>query len=130
MLQMFRRKAGDWVRYRQLPQMIERDFHRQPDERVPHDVVMSEVVATVRDVLSTAQEDGLRFAMFVHGRSTSRLGRETIRSVIRRFMRSPEATPFIRRSDCIQHETVFVAAIRPKRPLSSDCAAGSSALAE
>jgi hypothetical protein len=55
------------------------------------------------------------YIMFVHGRSTSRQGKTTARSVVRKFMRSSEATPYIERRCSIQHETVFVARIKPKR---------------
>jgi hypothetical protein len=34
---------------------------------------------------------------------------------VREFMRSPAATPFIERAKSIQHETVFLAKIRPAK---------------
>src|ERR1035437_9916430 len=51
--------------------------------------------------------------MFLHGWSTSRPGNTTSRSQVRKLMQSKESTPYIVRRDCIQHDTVFVAAIRP-----------------
>jgi hypothetical protein len=51
--------------------------------------------------------------MFIHGWHTSRVGRTTARSVVRGFMRSKGATSLIERKHCIQHQTVFVAKIRP-----------------
>jgi hypothetical protein len=42
----------------------------------------------------------------------SRPGKTTARSVVRGFMRSKEATPFVVKVDCIQHNTVFIAKIR------------------
>jgi hypothetical protein len=37
--------------------------------------------------------------------------------VVRGLMRGPDATPLIIRSKCVQHYSVFLAAIRPKGEL-------------
>jgi hypothetical protein len=66
------------------------------------------------EALRGAHEQGAKYVLFTHGSSTSRLGKTTARSQVRGLMRSKEATPYILRSKCIQHDTVFVAAIRPK----------------
>jgi hypothetical protein len=75
---------------------------------------MCEVEETVLKSLQRAYERGRPYLMFTHGGSTSRPGKTTARSVVRRVMRSKEATPYIQRSECIQHPTVFVAKIRAK----------------
>ena len=54
----------------------------------------------------------INFLLITHGWSTSRRGKITARSAVRSLMRSPVATPYIVRSQSIQHTSVFVAAIR------------------
>jgi hypothetical protein len=76
---------------------------------------MDEVHSEALNALKLAQENGAKYIIFTHAWSTSRLGKTTARSVVRSLMRSPEATPYIVRRDCVQHDTVFVAAIRPAR---------------
>ena len=73
---------------------------------------MWDVEQLIRDSLRKAQENGRPYVMFVHGSSTSRPGQTTARSVVRRFMRSKEATPFMVKAQCVRHPTVFVAKIR------------------
>ena len=63
--------------------------------------------------LKDAYGDGLRYVIFSHGSSTSRRGQTTARSVVRNLMRSKDATPYIVRDQCVQHDSVFAAAIRP-----------------
>ena len=53
-----------------------------------------------------------QYVLLIHGHSTSRPGKTTARSVIRSLMRSSDATPYINRGKSIQHETVFVAALK------------------
>lgn len=117
---MFKREGGDWLRYRQLESCEEEDFHPPechgaPSERMPYWQRMQEVEEDTRAAIEDAQERGLKYVIFTHGWSTSRIGMTTSRSVVRRVMRSKAATPFIIRSECIQHQSVFVAAIRPKK---------------
>jgi hypothetical protein len=106
---------GDWKVYRQslgLAPSDEVDLHfgrRDPNTSYNND--MAEVERIVKDALVRAQQAD---RMFVHGHSTSRPGQTTARSVVRGFMRSPEATPLILRRDCIQHHTVYIAKIRPR----------------
>jgi hypothetical protein len=110
--------GGDWTRFRNLPgKKIEVDFHWSESgrERRPYYERMDEVHSEALNALKLAQENGTKYIIFTHGWSTSRLGKTTARSVVRSLMRSPEATPYIVRRDCVQHETVFVAAIRPAR---------------
>src|SRR5262249_7335127 len=75
---------------------------------------LAEVYHDTLQALEEAYNAGKRFVLFVHGSSTSRRGKETSRSVVRKVMRSKAATPYIIRRECIQHETVFVAAIRQR----------------
>jgi hypothetical protein len=112
----FQKGSGDWKNYRQ-------QFNLQPDDEVDlhfgrrsrwvrYDEVMSDVEDTVVAALRSAQAGDRSYVMFLHGWSTSRNGAMTARSVVRRIMRSKEATPFIERSGCVQHRSVFVAKIR------------------
>jgi hypothetical protein len=77
---------------------------------------MGLVEREVMKALQDAQQQGVRYVLFVHGSSTSRPGKTTARSVVRQLMRSKDATPYIRRKECIQHETAFLASIR-QRPM-------------
>jgi hypothetical protein len=110
---MFKRQSTNWIEFRRLPGLREVDFHWSGDGssdgywenmRRARDVALS--------ALMDAQRDGLSFVLFTHGGSTSRIGKTTSRSQVRSLMRSPDATPFIVRRECIQQSTVFVAAIR------------------
>jgi len=65
--------------------------------------------------LQRAQDEGYDYVLFTHGRSTSRRGKTTSRSQVRKLMRSPDATPYVLRSESIQHPSVFVAAIKPQQ---------------
>ena len=117
---MFQRGIGDWNRQTlglTPEQKVDLRFGRR-DPSIPYESVMAEVEQIVRDRLQRAQHIGLDCLMFIHGSSTSRNGKTTARSVVRKLMRSKEATPLIERRHCIQHETVFIAKIRPKTILS------------
>lgn len=110
----FNYEVGDWVKYRDLPNLIERDFHWMHEDRTG---LYHENMQAVWDValrtLKEAQQHGKCYVLFTHGWSTSRIGKTTARSQVRKLMRSKEATPYIIRRDCIEHSSVFVAAIRP-----------------
>jgi hypothetical protein len=115
---MFKKGTVDWKQYR-ADGFREVDFHRSGTSsgyRVPfaHEEAMAEVERDALDALRSAHAQGVKTVLFRHGCSTSRPGRTTSRSVVRSLMRSKEATPYICRSQCIQHESVFVAAIRSK----------------
>jgi len=112
----WKNEGGDWTRFRALPGVVEVDFHRSCEE---YDCSYDDLMAGLRDEalnrLKRAQKDRARYVLFCHGWSTSkRWKRRTTRSVVRGLMRSPDATPYIVRKECIQHRTVFVAAVRPK----------------
>ena len=109
----FKRESGNWTQYRKLPSVVEVDFHlSEHGPRLPYWEAMGQVHQTALESLKAAQEAGNRYVLFTHGWSTSRLGKTTARSEVRSLMRSPEATPYIIRRECIQHDSVFVAAIK------------------
>jgi len=114
MATVFKRESGSWTQYRKLPSVVEVDFHwsEHGPRELPYWEAMGQVHQTALESLKAAQESGNRYVLFRHGWSTSRLGKTTARSEVRSLMRSPEATPYIIRRECIQHDSVFVAAIK------------------
>jgi hypothetical protein len=119
---MFQKGTGAWTQYRG-PGVREIDFHRaEPKswrERAfqgpfGFEHKMAQVKEDALDALKKAYEDGIKTVLFVHGWSTSRPGRTSSRSFIRALMRSSKSTPYVIRTQCIEHDSVFVAAIRPK----------------
>ncbi len=116
----FKNQSGDWTEYRDLPDLMTVDFHYEDEgydvARLPYWEAMEEVWETALNALKRAYEDGnIQYVLFTHGSSTSRIGKATTRSQVRKLMRSTEATPYIDRRCCIQHYSVFVAAIRKKK---------------
>jgi hypothetical protein len=110
----FKREYKNWVEYRKLPDLVERDFHWSKEEHyLGFYENMEQVVTVTLQALQDAQKNGKQYLLLTHGSSTSGSGRISARSQIRKLMRSKEATPFIVRNRCIQHDSVFVAAIRP-----------------
>lgn len=121
---MQRIETGDWTNYRSLPGSIEVDFHfsdygwRDYGQRDygPRETSFFEYMANAEalalDSLKKAHGRGLGYVIFTHGHSTSRPGRQSARSEVRAVMRSKAATPYIFRRNSIQHNSVFVAAIR------------------
>ncbi len=125
----FKAGVGNWTQYRSLPGIIEVDFHHgRRDRWVPYENVMYEVYVSALQSLKDAQAQGHTYVLFTHGHSTSRRGRTTARYVIRGLIRSPEATPYVNRAECIQHDSVFVVCIKSPRSLcrahkhAEDCA--------
>lgn len=112
---MFKKGSGDWTQYRKLQPSIEIDFHYSEygQREVSYWEAMDRAWNEALGALKRAYQEGMPYVIFTHGSSTSRLGKTTARSQVRTLMRSKDATPYIIRSECIQHETVFVAAIRP-----------------
>lgn len=110
----FKFETRNWIEYRALPGVIEVDFHFAPHESLGtfHDNVQKGRERTLT-ALVNAQRKSNSYVLFTHGCSTSGPGRMSMRSVVRGVMRSKDVTPFIVRSSCIQHTSVFVAAIRP-----------------
>lgn len=113
----FKREYRNWVEYRKLPSLVEVDFH-WASEGLGHDYFesMDQAYRRALEAVKEAQRKGVSHVLFTHGHSTSRPGRTTARSQVRKAMRSPEATPFIIRSECIQQASVFLAVIR-KMPI-------------
>lgn len=103
---MFKQGCGNWTQYRKLPGLVEVDFHYaelgQPE--VPYWETMGDIRVTALEALKRAFEEGTRFVLFRHGWSTSRPGNTTARSQVRGLMRSPDATPYIVRKQCIQRK--------------------------
>ncbi|MFZ2854343.1 MAG: hypothetical protein WAZ34_09570 [Rhodocyclaceae bacterium] len=114
---MAKREEGDWVRFRELPNLMECDLHWAGETPTgAYWEHMETVWRVALESLRAAQAQGKQFVLFTHGWSTSHAGKTTSRSQIRKLMVSKHATPFILRSQCIQHNSVFVAAIRPQPP--------------
>ena len=115
---VFLKGAEDWTKYRKLPNIMEVDYHRSDSgpRYEPYHVYMEEVYEEALEILKSAQQDGFDWVLFRHGSSTSRRGKTTTRSMVRSLMRRKESTPYIVRSKSIQHETVFLAAVRPGQP--------------
>lgn len=115
----WKQEAGDWTRFRKLAGVVEIDLHRSGQDYEGHySDMMAGLSGEVLDVLRTAQETGKEYVLFVHGWSTSEGWKQTTaRSVVRGVMRSPASTPYLRRRDCVQHYSVFLAAIRPRQSM-------------
>ena len=114
----FKRGTGDWKEYEKLGTFLSIDFH-PPNSReekladmMPFYERMELVTARSIEALKEAYEQNIEYVIFRHGWSTSGIGKTSARSKVRAAMRSPEATPYIVRSKCIQHNSVFVAKIR------------------
>ena len=110
----FKHESGDWTRFREMKPCIEIDFHLSESgpRATNYEAAMGDVRCRAMSALKNAYEIGLRFVIFTHGHSTSRPGHTTARSEVRGLMRSSDATPYIKRGECIQHESVFVAALK------------------
>ncbi len=105
----------NWTKFRTLPNCREVDFHwfDSGPREVSYGEGMAEVERVAMKALQDAFTQGVQYVLMTHGSSTSRPGQTTARSVIRGLMRSKAATPYIVRSQCVQHHSCFVAAIRP-----------------
>lgn len=110
------RESGDWKLMRQrfgLRDHDELDLHfgrRDPHE--PYWNVMADVETLVREGIEHAYRHKRPYLLITHGWSTSRNGATTARSIVRGFINSKEATPFIERAKCIQHNSAFLVKIR------------------
>jgi hypothetical protein len=112
----FKRATGDWTLL-QRPSCIEVDFyHELNDGRrdwPSYEVMMGEVYRKALAALEVAYAYGIEHVLYRHGCTNSRMGKTTARSMVRGLMHSRKATPYIVRSQCVQHESGFLAAIRP-----------------
>lgn len=110
---LFKHDRGNWVEFRKLPDLSEVDFHWSKEEsRGNYYENMADVRKIALNSLIKAQQEGKKYVLLIHGWSTSRNGTTTSRSQIRGLMKHKDSTPYIIRKKCIQHDTVFVAAIR------------------
>lgn len=107
--------ARNWTEYRALPECVEVDFHWSDTgpREIPYWEAMDQVRQFAFDTIRAAHASGFRYVLMTHGQSTSRPGNTTARSVIRGLIKSKDATPFVNRRACIQHESVFVVALKP-----------------
>ena len=113
---MFKKYDGDWQKLRSLPGLLEVDLHFGKSEPGSFRNSMAEVASIVEKTLRDAQECRFQYVMFLHGYSTSGPFKTSSRSIVRAIMRSKESTPFIVKSRSIQHNSVFVAAMRAASP--------------
>jgi hypothetical protein len=106
----------DWVEFRQRFRLLPEDEIDLHFGRRDYHFLFEDAMATVEDIVVDALREAFErhrpYIMFVHGWSTSRPGQTTARSVVRRVMQSKRGTPFIDRTGCIRHKTVFVAKLR------------------
>ena len=117
-----KKETRNWTHYKQLPNLREVDFHWSDRDKHPgreyfgYVVNMEAVCREAFEAIQRAHADGVQWLLLTHGSSTSRRGATTARSQIRGLIRSKDTTPFIVRSQCIQHPSVMVVAIRRKNP--------------
>jgi hypothetical protein len=114
---MFTSYSGNWTDLRAQFNRAREDeidlhFGRRDRWAMTYDDAMDGVAEIVLKSLLAVQKNKRPYVMFTHGWSTSRPGKTTARSVVRGIMRSREATPFIERWGCIQHEAAFVAKVQ------------------
>ena len=103
----FQKDAGDWTRFRQWGSYREVDFH-PPDRRggfrfeesVPYWERMQDVEQDTLTALKAAQRDGIEYVIFTHGSSTSRIGKTTARSQVRKVMRPLQDLVWVDSSGC------------------------------
>ncbi|MGE3251436.1 MAG: hypothetical protein AB7L26_14460 [Hyphomonadaceae bacterium] len=108
---MFKVFVGDWTTLRGAG-IQELDLHDHGGW-TPRDELMFQAYDDVLCALIESRSRGMSALLIQHGGRTSRRGKTTKRSVVRGLMRSKAATPHIIRSACVQHETVFLAALKP-----------------
>jgi hypothetical protein len=109
---------GHWEKFRSQLNFSKSDevdlhFGKRDRAKMSYAEAMAGVTSLVRTSLEEAQRRGRPYVVFIHGSSTSRRGKTTARSQVRNFMRSKAATPLIDRRGCIQHNTVFIAKLKP-----------------
>jgi hypothetical protein len=109
---------GPWRQYRSQFSLSESDeINLHFGKRDPSSMSFQEAMADVTDIVVASLEEARckrrPYVMFIHGSSTSRRGKTTARSQVRNFMRSKDATALIDRSECIQHDSVFIAKLTP-----------------
>ncbi len=120
---MFKKGQGSWSEYPRLPGVVVVDYHhdyREPRELGPpmqyYEKMANAYEKTIDALRNALADPTTRYVLFTHGSSTSRLGKTTARSQVRKVMRSKEATPFICRKQCVQYESAFLASIKGRNP--------------
>lgn len=109
----FNTYCGDWTDLRGEGVLEIDGYHPDgEDDHAPHYERMQNVYDGVFEILREAREQGYEAVLFRHGHSTSRRGKTTSRSQIRKAMRSPGATPFVDRARSVQHPSVFLVRLK------------------
>ena len=109
----FQTFTGNWTDLRG-DGVLEIDGYHPDDEDddLPYHERMDAVYVGALKILERARKEGYEAVLFTHGASTSRPGKTTSRSQIRKAMRSPEATLYIDRARSMQANTVFLARLK------------------
>lgn len=76
--------------------------------------VMHQVWRESFRALQEAYEEGIHYLLITHDKAPPKRGRVSLGSRVINLIRSHAAGPYIIRSKCIQLESAFVVAIRPK----------------
>ena len=121
---MVQKFDGDWRELRDYKPSVEVDFHRGPLYEMHYHEAMDQVEQEAMSSLVDAYQQGLPYLLVTHGSSTSRKGKTTTRSVIRKLFRSPKVTPYVNRRESIQHRSAFLFALKtnpnPAKPSKND----------
>jgi hypothetical protein len=112
---IFQEFTDDWKMLREFQPSIEIDFHDEKDREVDYSVAMDRTRDKALKALQCAHQIGLSFVLLKHGWSTSRRGKTTKRSTIRKLMRDKTSTPYLSRRECRQHKSAFLAALKPNQ---------------
>ena len=108
-----KKESGNWTKYRDLHGRVrEYDCHFGEDHGLTHYELKQKVYDDVLDILRQEYENNDDWVLVTHGLSSSRMGTTSSRSQVRKLAKSRDATPFIIRKECVQHESVFVFAIK------------------
>jgi hypothetical protein len=117
-MRAIQRATGDWTELRKLPGVREVDLHfAQGGAPIGPSSNFAGKMAAVRQhvlqqIVAASQDEAVAFLLVVHGKSTSRPGRTSSRSVVRDLARDKAVTPYIDRAKCVQHESCFAFALR------------------
>ena len=102
-----------WWEWKKHPKTLVIDYHDGPDHGMAYWEHLECWHKRTMDALKKAQKEKLEYVLFTHGSSTSRQGKETARSVVRKIMRGKNGTPYIIRKKCIDYGSAFLAVIKP-----------------
>jgi len=109
---MFIKTDGDWDFLKYLGKIYYVDFYLPEGKSFYEKMEQSHRI--VINSLKYAQDQGYDYVLFNYGASTSRPVLGSPRSAVRSIMRSKEAAPYTIKKKSIQHESVFLVAIKPK----------------